>query len=195
MLAGGSRARLLAPASGILLAGITLFGLIPELRERIGWTAALTLVAAGFLALAVLDRAGVSVCPSCRHGDAFVTSLVAAVAVHAFIDGWALVATGSAAGAVVSGAVASAMLLHKIPEGLALGALLRNTTPAVLRAAVLLFAAEGATIVGGLCGLWAAPGNWVSYLLALVGGTFLFLGWHALDLHGEHTKPSRENSF
>lgn len=178
-LSSGRRAHFLVPVSGILLAAVTVFGLIPEVRKDIGWVWTLTLAALGFFAFTLLDRAGVAVCPSCQHGDVIAGPLVAAIGVHAFVDGWALVATGTFTGAIVSKTIAGAMLLHKIPEGLALGALLRP------RGIALLIAAESATVVGGIFGLWAAPGFWMSYLLAIAGGTFLFFGLHAV-LNGRH---------
>ena len=193
LLAGNGRARVLVPISGALLTVVTVFGLIPELREQIGW-GALILVAAGFLTLAMLDRAGVAVCPSCQHGTGVVGSLVTAIGIHAFVDGWAMTATGSASGVAVSRAIIGAMLIHKIPEGLAFGALLRVSSADLSRPVLLLIAAEGSTVIGGLCGLWAAPGIWMSYLLSLASGTFLFLGIHALDLRAMR-RPARENSF
>lgn len=174
-LAQGRRARILVPVSGALLAGVAVFGLIPELVREIGWLAGLGLVAVGFGLLTVLDRMGYPVCPSCQHGEKFAGSLVLATAVHAFVDGWGMVAVGNHG--AVPAAIAMAILIHKIPEGLALGAMLRAAAPDT--AVLLAILAEVTTLAGGAAGLVAMPGNWVNYPLALAAGTFLFLGLHA----------------
>ena len=177
-LAGGHRKVLLVRISGVLLAGVALFGLLPELIREAGWLRTLPLVAAGYGILMVLDRRGYAVCPSCSHGQSFAGSLVAATAVHAFVDGWGLVATQGQGS--VSGAIALAILLHKAPEGLALGAMLRASSSSVPVAVGLCFVAELPTILGGAAGLWIPPPGWIDYLVSLVAGTFLFLGIHAL---------------
>jgi zinc transporter ZupT len=79
----------------------------------------------------------------------------------------------------VGTAIAAAILLHKIPEGLALGTMLRISTPRLAGAAGLLLLSELPTVAGGMAGRSAPPG-WVSYPLAVAGGTFLFLGMHAV---------------
>jgi hypothetical protein len=177
-LAGGRRMRYIVPVSGALLAAVALLGLIPELAQVIGWARTLLLAAAGYGLLGILDHRGYAVCPSCSHGEKFAGSLVAATAFHAFVDGWGLAAARNQ-GAVAS-AITLAILLHKAPEGLALGAMLRASTPGPKQAASLCAAAELPTILGGAVGLWGTPPAWAHYLLAAVSGTFLFLGLHAL---------------
>jgi len=177
-LAGGRRMRYIVPVSGLLLATVALFGLIPELARQIGWTRTILPALAAYSVLAILDRRGYAVCPSCSHGETFAGSLVAATAVHAFIDGWGIVASRNQG--AVGGAIALAILLHKAPEGMALGAMLRASTPRIATATALCAAAEIPTVLGGAAGLWATPPGWVQYLLAAVSGTFLFLGLHAV---------------
>ena len=177
-LAAGHRKVLLVRISGALLAGVALFGLLPELIHESGWWPTLSLAAVGYLVLMTLDRRGYAVCPSCSHGHSFAGSLVAATAVHAFVDGWGLVATQGQGS--VSGAIALAILLHKAPEGMALGAMLRASSSSVPSAVGLCFVAELPTILGGAAGFWITPPGWIDYLLSLVAGTFLFLGIHAL---------------
>ncbi len=177
-LSGARKARWLVPVSGVLLAGVAVFGLLPELVRAIGWPSTLGLAALGYGVLSLLDHNGVPVCPSCSHGEKFSTSLVIATAFHAFVDGWGMAATENQAS--VGAAITTAMLLHKIPEGLALGTMLRVATPRAAAAMALLFVAELPTIAGGITGLHSAPGIWIDYPLALAGGTFLFLGLHAI---------------
>jgi len=169
---------LLVRVSGALLAGVALFGLLPELVRETGWWRTLPLAALGYAVLMFLDHRGYAVCPSCSHGEKFAGSLVAATAVHAFVDGWGLVAARQQG--AISGALVLAILLHKAPEGLALGAMLRASTERVAAAVALCCAAELPTILGGAAGLWITPPGWIDYMLSLVAGTFLFLGLHAL---------------
>jgi zinc transporter ZupT len=177
-LAGGRRRLLLVRVSGVLLVCVALFGLIPELVAEAGWLRTLPLVAVGYGVLMTLDHRGYSVCPSCSHGEKFAGSLVAATAVHAFVDGWGLVAVRGQGSA--SAAIALAILAHKAPEGLALGAMLRASSRGAALAAALCCAAELPTILGGVAGLWLTPPGWIDYMLSVVAGTFLFLGLHAM---------------
>ena len=176
---GTARARLLVPLSGAVLVSVAVFGLAPELVREAGWVATVALAAAAYFALAWLDRSGHPVCPSCSHGEGFTASLTLATAVHAFVDGWGMVVVNSSSGAAPR-AIVAAILVHKIPEGLALGTILRASTGSVSTALTLSAAAELMTAAGGVLGLWAAPAQWVAYPLALAAGSFIFLGLHAI---------------
>jgi zinc transporter ZupT len=191
LLGHGRHTRMLIPLSGGLLIGVAAFGLIPELVLDIGWLRGVLLVGAGYALLKVLDRFVFSVCPSCAddhshescaeplHG--FAGPLLAATTIHAFVDGWGLVAVQVGTNTPGAGtAFAAALLLHKIPEGLALGTILRASVDRASTAFLLCAAVELATVVGGATGIWLTPANWVSYPLAIAGGTFLFLGVHAV---------------
>lgn len=187
---------MLIPLSGGLLIGVAAFGLIPELVLDIGWLRGIVLVASGYALLKVIDRFAFSVCPSCAHDHShescaeplhgFAGPLLAATAIHAFVDGWGLVAVQVATRTPgASTAFAAALFLHKIPEGLALGTILRASLHTgqqgrAWKAFALCAAVELSTVVGGATGLWLTPANWVSYPLAIAGGTFLFLGVHAV---------------
>lgn len=185
------KARGLVPLSGLLLVAVAVFGLLPELMAAIGWWQTLAFAGGGYGLLALLDHRGYAVCPSCSHGGKFAGSLVVATAIHAFVDGWGMAATeGEAA---VGSAIAAAILLHKIPEGIALGTMLRVSAPRSGKAVGLLLAAELPTIAGGVAGLRTAPGAWLNYPLAMAGGTFVFLGTHALTGWARARKPMREN--
>jgi zinc and cadmium transporter len=191
LLGDAHRTRILIPLSGGLLVGVAAFGLIPELVDDIGWLRGLLLVASGYGFLKLLDRFAFSVCPSCAHDHShegcseplhgFAAPLLIATAFHAYVDGWGLVAVQM--GTHTPGAqtvFATALLLHKIPEGLALGTMLRASMGSARTALALCAAVELATILGGAMGLWLTPVKWVNYPLAIAGGTFLFLGVHAV---------------
>jgi zinc transporter ZupT len=181
----GRRAHILVPLSGGLLAAVAVFALIPETADEIGWPVALLAACAGYALLEIFDRAGLPVCPSCSHSHGFSGPLVAATAIHAFVDGWGMMAIGGSSshglsGHDVSRAILAALLLHKIPEGLALGAILRMSTGKASRAVALAILAESPTLIGGIVGLRAAQASWIDYPLALAGGAYLFLGSHAI---------------
>jgi hypothetical protein len=177
---GGRRARILVPVSGGLLAAVALFALIPETAEEIGWPVALLAAGCGYGLLEIFDRMGLPVCPSCSHSHGFSGPLVAATAIHAFVDGWGMMAIRASAAQNAAAAILGVLLLHKIPEGLALGAILRMSAGKARTAVGLAILAESPTVLGGAVGLWAAQAKWIDYPLALAGGAYLFLGVHAI---------------
>jgi zinc transporter ZupT len=185
--AGAPRGRILVPLSGALLVAVAIFGVGPEVVRGAGWVATIALAAAAYIGLSVFDLHGHPVCPSSSHGEGFAVSLTMATGLHAFLDGWGLSVIRSASSGSVPNAIFGAILLHKIPEGLALGAMLRASTPSLARALALAAAAELMTVAGSVVGLWAAPAAWVNYPLAIALGMFLFLGTHALRGERHHS--------
>jgi zinc transporter ZupT len=193
LAAARERARIIIPFSAGVLLGVALFGLFPEMVSEIGWPASLLSFAAGYLLVFAVNRYGYPVCPSCSPGHdhsgcttvlhGFAAPLVAATAVHSFLDGWSIVTAQAAAGAGLRLTVPMAVWLHKIPEGIALGAILWASTgsrPAAFGWCVL---AESATILGGAVGFALVPqlgAVWVTYPLAVAGGVFFYLGFHAI---------------
>jgi zinc transporter ZupT len=185
-------ARLVGSFSGGLLLGVALFGLLPEVVSEIGWTWATVLSAAGYGLLMLIDRYVYPVCPSCSHDhdhDAcgatlhgFAAPLIIATAFHAFLDGWSI-ATSQWAGTVGLGSLPLALGLHKIPEGVALGAILRASVGPRISAFGLCLLTESATLLGAGLGLVMAPRlgvGWLHYPLAIAGGCFFYLGFHAV---------------
>ncbi len=175
----GHRARLLVPVSGAILVAVTVFGLVPELVHQGGFAIPLVLMATAYLVLTALDKNGYPVCPSCSHGEAFAEAFIVATGVHAFVDGWGM--TAVEAGHVAPMAISGAILFHKIPEGLALGGLLRSAALRPRRAILFAILAEAPTVLGGFAGLRAAPGIWMTWALSLAAGTFFFFGIHAIE--------------
>jgi zinc transporter ZupT len=180
----------LAAAGGGLLFGICVFWLVPEIAETSGWFGAIGLAIAVGGGLVLLDRYLVHIGRSPRHG--VVGPLLAATAVHSFLDGWSVRALSIQPLANV--AVPIGLALHKLPEGLALGWVSRrsfqNTSTAVLAACGV----EMLTIAGA----WVEPhaersGSetfgpwWTAVVLAIVAGSFLFLGFHTVV-------PERKNA-
>jgi len=174
--------------------GIALVWVLPELGEHLGWAGGPALLAAGVLALALIDRHLYPLCPACSHThdhDAcreplhgFAAPLVLAFSLHSFLDGVAVPAAIETAG--LGPAFVAGIAMHKIPEGLALGAILRAALPSRLAALGWAALAQGATLAGGLAEAAVHPHlnpHGTSLLLALAGGSFLYLGLHAV--HGE----------
>jgi zinc transporter ZupT len=193
-LAGSTRR--IVPLSGALLAAIALFAVYPELAETRGWFAGAALLAGGVGLLWAFGRFVYPVCPSCSHTHdhdhcaralhGFALPLAAAASLHAFLDGVGLSASQQEPMGGLAAAVVVGVTLHKIPEGIALGVMLREALRSRGAALGWCVLAEAATLAGALLesALTARFGlAWVSYPLALAGGSFLYLGFHAL--HGE----------
>jgi zinc transporter ZupT len=196
----GTFSRKLVPFGGGVLMGVALFWLLPELAEVLGWPAAAAWTGGGAAALWLIDRFVYPVCPACApahdhshcetrlHG--FALPLLVAAALHSALDGWFVVAVKDhpALGAAMIFGIAA----HKAPEGLALGVIARASLATRFEALGWCIAAEAATLLGAGLELIFAPylGTTVLHaLLALAGGSFLYLGGHAV--HGELRRSGR----
>jgi len=199
-LAAAPRAgRVLVPFGAGLLMGMAAFGVMPEMAERLGWGAGVAVLLAGIGLLWLFDRYVHPICPSCSHSHnhaacsvtlhGFALPLVAAAVLHSFMDGMAVAASRREGPAGLGLGVLLAVAVHKIPEGLAYGAILRAALGSRLSALTLCAAAQAPTIIGGALESVIATRfgtQWVVYPLALVGGSFLYLGFHAV--HGEYRR-------
>jgi zinc transporter ZupT len=183
----------MVPFSAGVLLGVAFFGLLPELAAELSWSLSLMLFATGYGLLLLINRYVYPVCPTCSHDHdhnvcttelhGFAGPLIAAAALHSFIDGWSIVTVQSAAPLGIRVGVPLAIALHKVPEGIALGGILR----AAMRSRTAAFAgcalAEGTTVLGGILGLSMAPhlgSEWISYPLGLAAGWLAYLGSHAV---------------
>lgn len=177
-------------ASGAVLAGVALFSVLPELAVRMGWLMAAGAMLVGYALLWIFDRYVHPVCPSCAqthdhdscttrlHG--FATPLLVAAVLHNLLDGWSLAWSQQTAG--MREAIFWGLALHKAPEGLALGAILRAALPSRARALAGCVAVQVAMIAGSWIASLAAPGSGargLDALFALAGAGFLYLGGHA----------------
>ena len=195
--------RMISLAAGTLL-GVTVFSIIPESYGAVSLWQLLLALASGYAVFYLISHYVFHVCPACAasHFDEatthrfseIATAMVIALGLHSTLDGLAL-ALGTEAG--MSGSIDISLLLaicvHKVPEGLALCALL---LAAGLSRAVSLgwvAAVEATTLLGGAIGLWLGPqitGAWLDLILAHVGGGFIFLAVHAV--FGELVKHGRQ---
>jgi zinc transporter ZupT len=195
--------RLISLAAGTLL-GVTLFSIIPESYTAIPFLQLLLALASGYLLFWLISRYVFHVCPACAasHFDEatthrfseIATAMVIALGLHSTMDGLAL-ALGKeselAGGLDLS--LLLALCVHKVPEGLALCALLLAAGLKRSTALTWVAAVEATTLLGGAIGLWVAPqvsGLWLDTVIAHVGGGFIFLAVHAV--FGELVKHGRK---
>lgn len=192
----GRSTRVIVPFAGGVLMGISMFGVLPEVVAGTGWVTGPLLFAAGYGMLRVVNRYLFPVCPSCAHDHdhdlcatalhGFAAPMVLAAAIHSTLDGWSVVTAQWAAPPGVRLALPLAFVLHKIPEGIALGTLLRAAVRSQWQAFSWCLLCEGVTLAGGVAGIGLTPilgQGWIGYPLGIAGGTFFYLGFHAI--HGE----------
>jgi zinc transporter ZupT len=189
---------LISIGAGTLL-GVTIFAILPESFEGLRWWGVFLAFGSGYGVFALISKYVYHVCPACAasHFDEAAThrfseiasAMMLALSIHCTADGLALAAGREAHASHVSGgsvldfSLVVAVCVHKVPEGLALGALLLgagfNPAKVVLRVA----AVEATTLLGGIvgwCFLRQVSDTWLDAVVAHVGGGFLFLASHAV---------------
>jgi len=187
------RARVVVPFSGGVLLGVAFFGLLPELGVELGWMISALLFGAGYFLLLLINRYVYPVCPACSHDHdhkacptelhGFAGPLIAAAAVHSFLDGWSIATVQLAVPLGIRVAVPLAIALHKVPEGIALGGILRASMASPTAALGWCVVAEGTTFAGGALGFFLAPhlgSQWITYPLGVAAGWLAYLGYHAV---------------
>jgi len=195
--------RLISFAAGTLL-GVTVFSIIPETIVAVSLWRMILALASGYLLFLLISRYVFHVCPACAasHFDEVTThrfgeiaaAMVIALGLHSTVDGLALaLGKHSEMAGGLDASLLLAICVHKVPEGLALCALLLASG---LRRGVALgwvAAVEATTLMGGAVGLWMAPhisNLWLDLIMAHVGGGFMFLAFHAV--FGELLKHGRK---
>jgi zinc transporter ZupT len=180
-------------AAGTLL-GVTLFTIIPECFEALKIWQLLVALGSGYILFLLISRYLFHVCPACAasHFDEATThrfgeiaaAMIIALGLHSTMDGLAL-ALGKEVGALtgLDASMFMAICVHKVPEGLALCALLIAAGYRKGPALVWVAAVEATTLLGGGIGLWIGPKIsklWLESLVAHLGGGFVFLAIHAV---------------
>jgi len=192
-MAGLSHQRLCALislAAGTLL-GVTVFSILPESWETMNWWELALAFGSGYVVFWFISKYVYHVCPACAasHFDEATThrfseiasALVIALAIHSTMDGVALVAGHEAGGHPHGQAMAArldlslllAVCVHKVPEGLALGALLMGAGFQRAKTVVWVAAVESTTLLGGVLGVFFLrdiSAFWLAAVLAHAGG-------------------------
>jgi zinc transporter ZupT len=156
-------------------------------------------LASGYLLFLLITRYVAHVCPACaashfdeatRHRfSEIATAMMIALAIHCTADGLALAAGHEAhashapGGRALDYSLVLAVCVHKVPEGLALGALLLGAGFSQLKTIALVSAVESTTLLGGILGalfLHNISDVVLGVILTHVGGGFLFLAAHAI---------------
>src|SRR5215813_3191257 len=202
----GRRTRVVVPFSAGVLLGVALFGLIPELAHELGWFTSTVLFAGGYGALFLVNRYVHPVCPTCAHDNdhnscstelhGFAAPLIAAAALHSFLDGWSIATVQLAVPLGLRVAVPLAIGLHKLPEGVAFGGVLRASVRSRGRSMMWAAIAEGCTIAGGAVGLLVGPHlgtSWITWPLGFAAGWIFYLGYHAV--HEEWKRRGARPAF
>lgn len=204
-----SAVRSIAPTmvafSGGILMGVAAFWILPDLASFLGWSSAAAWVGAGFAALWFSNQYIHPVCPSCSHThdhDAcstrlhgFAGPMLTVAAVHSFLDGWILAAGGEGSQAIAAGLVLG-IAAHKLPEGLALGIIVRASLKGSGFTLASLALVQALTVAGSAAAVMLAPHlgvQWARALLAIAAGSFLFLGYHAI--HSEYKRGGAMPAF
>ncbi|MDQ2842657.1 MAG: hypothetical protein M3Y72_16770 [Acidobacteriota bacterium] len=172
-----------AAAGGGLLFGISLFWLMPEIAAASGWMAACALTLAASLAFVLLDH--VFLHTGHLSERMALAPLLTAAAAHSFLDGWSVRALEAARIADIAAPLGLA--LHKIPEGVAIGWIARQSLSTLWKATAAATAVELVTILGAWIEPYASRSGfaafgswWTSVIIAIISGSFLFLGLHTV---------------
>src|SRR5216110_3140197 len=184
---------LISFAAGTLLS-VTLFAILPESLNYSGAWFIIAAGATGYVLFYLISKYVHHVCPACaashfdadatRHFSDIATALIVASAIHSTTDGLVLGIQGETpAMDVTKWSLFSALCIHKVPEGLALGSLLIGA--GLHRSAALgwVAAVEATTLLGGVIGIFflaKVSTFWLGLIMAHVGGGFIYLAAHAV---------------
>jgi zinc transporter ZupT len=184
---------LISFAAGTLL-GVTIFAILPESLGVCSWWAVFLALATGYALFFFISKHVHHVCPACaashfdadatRHFSEIATALIVALAIHSTTDGLVLgIQRQAPAMDTTKWSLFSALCIHKVPEGLALGSLLIGAGLHRSGALGWVAAIEATTLVGGVIGyffLTKVSTFWLGLIMAHVGGGFLYLATHAV---------------
>jgi zinc transporter ZupT len=182
------------PFSGGILVGVAVFWILPEIAEHYGWIGGAAGMLAGFAGLWLIDRHVYAVCPACSHTHdhdncgrklhGFAAPLLIAASLHSFFDGWSLAVSQQQGFESLRLAFLLGIGVHKLPEGLALGAILMAATGSQWKSMLGATVAQSLMLAGGILAVLLAPHlgiKWTIGFLAVAAGAFVYLGYHAID--------------
>lgn len=183
-------------ALGTLLA-VTLFDILPDAKENLSWPVFAGAAGSGYILFWLISRYLYTICPACAfkpsdandaepvdvhdptvsRASALVWLLTVALAIHCTLDGLAIV-VGDDLAHGLDLAVLLAVIVHKLPEGMALALYLMSSGQRRSTAVWWTALVELMTLIGGIAGyelLTSRSIFWLSLLFAHVGGGFLYL--------------------
>ena len=176
--------------SGIFC-GVALVWMLPEMGQISGWPYAWVAVGGCLGLLFLVDRFVCPVCPCCTHvhphslghetSSRLLLPLVAGICLHNFLDGWSTQLASATAGRLGIGLL-TGNLVHKGPESVVFGLLLRSGTGDSRKAVWLSAFASVFLAAGSAAQAYAASfhsGGLFMVSLSLAAAGFLFIGVHS----------------
>src|SRR6266480_1053795 len=184
---------LISFAAGSLL-GVTVFAILPESLSYGGAWPVVAAVATGYVLFFLISKYVHHVCPACaashfdadatQHFSEIATALIIALAIHSTTDGLVLGIQREAHTIdATKWSLFSALCIHKVPEGLALGSLLIGAGLHRTAALGWVAAVESTTLIGGVIAYFFLTNIstfWLGLIMAHVGGGFIYLAMHAV---------------
>jgi len=175
------------------LFGAAIFTLIPESLHLMNSIEVILGIISGYLLFWLLTKYYSHVCPACSasHFDErtakkfseIVRALLIALSLHSFLDGVAI-STKDIIENSSDTSIFIAVLTHKLPEGLALAALMFSANYSREKIFGYVFAVEMITVVGAITGNLLLRSYVSDILMSLVmshiSGGFIFLASHAV---------------
>lgn len=176
--------RLVALSAGILLS-VGLLEMLPESFEIAGQSA-LVAVGIGFILLYLVEK--ITLIHVCRDQDcdvhAFSSTALIGIGFHSFVDGFAIAVSGQL-NLALGLLVAVAVLVHRIPDGVSVAAVMLSHGYEKARTWLILILISVLALVGAVVGVLIpiSPGNSLGVLgvvLALSAGTFIYVSTNDL---------------
>ena len=178
-------------AMGALVA-VTIFDVLPEAKAPLSWPAFIAAAGSGYALFWIISNYVYHICPACAYSEfdeeaskkiqSVVTLLMVALALHSTIDGLAVAVGDEVRGRADIGLLFG-VSFHKVPEGMALAALLLSAGYSARNALLWTALIESTTELGGLIGVFAlrhVSSVALGIVFAHVGGGFLYLAASAL---------------
>ncbi len=184
---------LISVAAGTLLAAAC-FHILPEALESMPALTVFLALASGYIFFFLVSRYVSHMCPACAashfdhqtHAHTKTKSvfllLAIALTIHSMMDGIAI-ALGHELSESTNHSIFFTIAIHKLPEGLALCALLLGSGHERLKAFSYSLAIESSTVIGWAVGFFFLHGHlnasWLQILMVHIAGGFVYLSLHA----------------
>lgn len=183
---------LISFAAGTLLS-TAFFHIVPGALETLSWTSLLISFASGYALFFLVSKYVSHVCPACaashfehqppaaKFGNVFFL-LAIALSIHSGMDGIAI-SLGKGMEDHTHHPIFFAVAIHKLPEGLALCALMLKAGYKPVRALIMTLLFELSTVAGWYIGFemlkWGVSSQVIDLVMVHVAGGFLYLALHA----------------